>query len=1017
MSRLTDEPEEKRLKILNKEELEDLYGLPHFTEDEQVLYFSLTPAEKAAIEGLHQRSRLYCILAMGYFKARHQFFIFHMRDVKEDARYVRETYLPKLKPALFAIGRGTRLKHQGLIMKLHGYQYCDDSARRDLTLKAQQVARLSSKPIFIFGELMQYLTDRCLILPGYTFMQDTVGDAISMEEERLNGLALRYLSDEDRTAVRELLTNPRGMYELTQLKREPKDFSETEALVEISKREQMRSLYELAERVLPLLEISNESIKHYASLVVYYTIFRLSRLDENLVDVYLLSFIHHRYQKLHDNLINCFLHLVKHYREEAKQAAKEKVYAFRVAFNRNVKKAGQVLKLFTDDQIDPKTPFETVQTQAFTILERKSLAKVAASLVGKLTFDEKAFQWEHLDEISRQFKRRLRVLLRTIEFVIRPADGSLLEAVQFLRGVFQEKKTLRQEPSEDFPMVWIPDSMRPYLYSQEKTFQADRYEFLLYRRLSHGLESGSISCRNSLRFRRLEDDLLSDERWQDKDALIAQTGLTLLSMPIKDHLAALREQLETRIVQVNERIASGENKEIQIKDQGRWTLPYSRDSESVNHAFFDGVQQVELYTVMNFVNQQCGFMNGFEPVLARYTKQSADVRQICACLIAWGTNMGLRRMASISDIDFHTLSTTSDNFIRLETLRQANDLISNAIAELPIFHVYDIQEGIVHSSSDGQKFETLIHTLNSRHSPKYFGLKKGIVSYTLVANHVPVTARIIGANEHESHYVFDVVYNNTTEIVPSVHSTDTHGTNQVNFAILHIFDRQFAPRYKDIYEKVRTSLYGFQHPSHYSDLLLKPIRKINELLIIDDWDNIQRIMVSLALKSTTQSIIIGKLNSSTRRNKTRQALWEYDNIIQSLYLLNYVDSLPLRRNVHRALNRGESFHQLKRAVSYANFGKLRFTTEYDQQIWDECSRLIANCIIFYNASILSSVLLLNQQNGDLDPAVLLRHISPVAWQHINFYGRFEFATLPAPIDINAIVQGLMLPPIHPESIG
>jgi len=38
------------------------------------------------------------------------------------------------------------------------------------------------------------------------------------------------------------------------------------------------------------------------------------------------------------------------------------------------------------------------------------------------------------------------------------------------------------------------------------------------------------------------------------------------------------------------------------------------------------------------------------------------------------------------------------------------------------------------------------------------GLKTGIVNYTHVANHVPLNARIIGANEHESHYVFDLLY-------------------------------------------------------------------------------------------------------------------------------------------------------------------------------------------------------------------------------------------------------------------
>jgi TnpA family transposase len=91
-------------------------------------------------------------------------------------------------------------------------------------------------------------------------------------------------------------------------------------------------------------------------------------------------------------------------------------------------------------------------------------------------------------------------------------------------------------------------------------------------------------------------------------------------------------------------------------------------------------------------------------------------------------------------------------------------------------------------------------------------------------------------------------------------------------------------------------------------------------------------MVSLAMKTTTQHIIVSKLSAFARKIKTRRALWEYDNIIRSLYLLDYIDSPPLRQNVQRALNRVENYHQLRRAVSYANFGKLRFKTEHEQQI-------------------------------------------------------------------------------------
>jgi Tn3 transposase DDE domain-containing protein len=111
--------------------------------------------------------------------------------------------------------------------------------------------------------------------------------------------------------------------------------------------------------------------------------------------------------------------------------------------------------------------------------------------------------------------------------------------------------------------------------------------------------------------------------------------------------------------------------------------------------------------------------------------------------------------------------------------------------------------------------------------------------------------------------------------------------------------------------------------------------------------------------------------------------------------------------VQRALNRGENYHQLRRAIAYANFGKLRFKTEEEQQLWSECSRLLANCIIYYNAMILSRVLEQRQAAGDLAGMAQLTQVAPVAWQHINFYGRYEFTSRAVPIDLDRAVAALL----------
>jgi TnpA family transposase len=57
-------------------------------------------------------------------------------------------------------------------------------------------------------------------------------------------------------------------------------------------------------------------------------------------------------------------------------------------------------------------------------------------------------------------------------------------------------------------------------------------------------------------------------------------------------------------------------------------------------------------------------------------------------------------------------------------------------------------------------------------------------------------------------------------------------------------------------------------------------------LIVSECPNIERILLSLALNTTPQSVIVGKLSGYRRKNRLRRALWELHNIIRSLYLLD-----------------------------------------------------------------------------------------------------------------------------------
>jgi TnpA family transposase len=1005
---------QQRLKILGQDEIDILFRRPCFTQEEREQYFALSASEQAVLNELNTtKSKITFILQLGYFKARRMFFVFTANDVAEDLNHVVERYFPGTAEPECTVSKRTRLKHQDLILELFGYRTCDAAAREELEEKAKQAAAVCGKPVYVFREVLHLLAERRIVSPAYSSLQDLVGKALTHEQNRMGEILREQLKPSEIQDLNALLDDTSGLYAITQLRRDPSDFSASEIKREIARGAQIRDLYLLSQHELPALNISNESIKYYASLVGYYSVFRLKRFEAWTAYIYLLCFIHHRYQQHYDNLLASFIFYVRKFDDAAKAAAKERVYEYRVEANQNLRKAAQVLKLFTTEEITGDAPFHEVQARAFAILEREKLDHVAEHITSQVSFDETAFQWEHIDKLGSQFKLYLRPIVSLADFKGAPAQAWLIKGIDFLKTAFAKGKPLGQYPIQKVPAGFISSNIDRYLYVREKSGQQrlipDRYEFYVCRLLRDRLEAGDIYCRDSVRFRSFEDDLIDDKIWRDsKDELIARTGLSILQQPAEEHLSALEQELEDRIGAVNERIADGENEYVKVnKQRGKpgWSLQYPSDKDETNHPVFDTLKQVDIGSVLEFANRHCRFMDAFEHVLGRYVKTEADERAISACNIAWGTNTGLGRMGQISDIGYNLLASTSDNFIRLETLREANDLVINAIAELPIFREYDIGDA-VHSSSDGQKFETGLSTINARYSPKYFGLKKGIVAYTLVANHIPVNARIIGANEHESHYVFDILFNNTSEVQPDIHSTDTHGTNEVNFAILHMFGYQFAPRYKDIAGTVATSLYGFKHPSRYEGLL-KPVRQLRKRLIIDDWDRIQRIMVSLALKTTTQSIITGKLSAYARKNRTRTALWEYDNIIRSLYLLRFIDEPSLRRNVQLALNRGESYNKLRKAVAFANFGKLRFKNEHEQQIWQECSRLITNCIIIYNATILSNLLVYRESVGDIEGAAALKKVSPGAWQHINLYGRYEFTKAQDAIDMQEIIQEMV----------
>ena len=336
-----------------------------------------------------------------------------------------------------------------------------------------------------------------------------------------------------------LLQAEEGMYRISVFKQEPRDFSYNQLRREVERRKVFQPLSAFAKTFLTAAGISTESARYYASLVSFYTVYKLQRMAPRTVQLYLLCFAFYRFRQINDNLLEAFLYWVTHYEEQGKQAAEEALHRVQAEATENLQAAGQALLLFVDASITGETPFAQVKEKAFSLLAPDQFSSVSDYL-RRIAFDKAGFQWTYYTKLSLTFKRNLRHLFLDIPFEGRVEEAPLLEAVQFFQDLLRQGKTPRQAPDSAFPLAVIPKSLQRYLLTaeagQEKRLEVDRYEFLLYRLLRNALEAGDVFLQDSNEFRRFEDDLISDERWKDKTSLLKETGAPLLLTPIEETL-------------------------------------------------------------------------------------------------------------------------------------------------------------------------------------------------------------------------------------------------------------------------------------------------------------------------------------------------------------------------------------------------------------------------------------------------------------------------------------------------
>ena len=255
-----------------------------------------------------------------------------------------------------------------------------------------------------------------------------------------------------------------------------------------------------------------------------------------------------------------------------------------------------------------------------------------------------------------------------------------------------------------------------------------------------------------------------------------------------------------------------------------------------------------------------------------------------------------------------------------------------------------------HTSSDGQKSEVRVDSLNANHSFKYFGKEQGVSVYTFRDERDLLWHSLVfSAADRESAYVIDGLMHN--DVVKSdIHSTDAFGYSEAIFGTSHLVGVSYAPRFKNL---KRQRLYIFRSRQHLdrSEWKIKPTGYCDEESIIQFWDDILRFIATIKLKETTASDIFRRLNSYSKQHGLYHALKAFGEILKSIFILRVIDEPVLRMSIEKVLSAIEHVHAFTRAVSIGNPREFLQAEKEDQEMAEACKRLIKNCIICWNTCI------------------------------------------------------------------
>jgi TnpA family transposase len=361
-----------------------------------------------------------------------------------------------------------------------------------------------------------------------------------------------------------------------------------------------------------------------------------------------------------------------------------------------------------------------------------------------------------------------------------------------------------------------------------------------------------------------------------------------------------------------------------------------------------------------------------------------DRQLLLTTILADAINIGLTKMAeSCPGTTYAKLTWLQAWHIRNETYSAGLAELVNAQLNQPFAAYWG--DGTT-SSSDGQNFKAGGRGQFSGQVNLKYGQEPGVQFYTHINDqYAPFHTKAINATVRDSTYVLDGLLYHESDLRIEEHYTDTAGFTDHVFGLMHLLGFRFAPRIRDLADK---RLYIHGDAKQYTTLTEMIGGNINVKHIRSHWDEILRLAASIKQGTVTASLMLRKLGSYPRQNGLAVALRELGRIERTLFTLDWMQNVDLRRRVQVGLNKGEAKNALARAVFLNRLGEVRDRSFENQRYRASGLNLVVAAIVLWNTVYLERAVEALKESGQQIDDSLLINLSPLSWEHINLIGDY-----------------------------